>query len=178
MSDMTVFTAPGVPDGWHRSEVVRVVDPLGLAVAWIAPAQAGACIGFSSRETTSLPWRSLLVSDSMSDRLACEVSCAQDEDHSVPLRSVASSSELSERDPTQVTVLVDVAGSDLFVRSRCDEGAFRFGWFWTVREPDLIPFRCLDVRLAHDRDAPLSVTRQMEVNGIDLTIRHAATSRY
>ena len=169
---MAVLSAPGIPEGWHSRDVVRIIDPRGLAAAWIAPGLAGACIALSSREAAERPWRTVLASDPDGDRLGCEVTCTLESDQPVPLRSVASSSKLHERDPTQVIVIVRLPGRELFVRSRCDEGALEFGWSWTVGDPDSTPVRCLNYRLAHDGSTPVSVSRYMEVNTIDLMIRY------
>lgn len=176
MSGMAVLSAPGIPEGWHSREVVRIIDPRGLAVAWIAPGLAGACIALSSRDAAEHPWRTVLVSDVDGGHLGCEVTCTREGNQPVPLRSIASSSKLYERDPTQVIVIVRLPGRDLFVRSRCDEGALKFSWSWSVGDPDPMPMRCLDYRLAHDGNTPVSVSRQMEVNTIDLTIRYGTTA--
>lgn len=177
MTGMAVFSAPGIPDGWEREEVVRIVDPLGLAVAWIAPARAGACVGLSARKTAGDPWETVLASDRTSGELACEAICVPDERQPAPLRCVASLSVLSERDPTQVTVLVQLAGGALFVRARCDEGSFTFGWFRPDREEEPVSCGGLDIRLVSGGDTPVSVTRHMEVNGIDFEIHPVAHTR-
>lgn len=176
MSGMAVLSAPGVPEGWYKREIVRIIDPLGLAAAWIAPGLAGACISLHSRETTELPWRTLLASAPEWDRLGCEIICPRHNDQPVPLRSVASSSKLHERDPTRIIVIVHLPERDLFVRSQCDEGTFGFGWSWRGSASTNTPFHCLDYRLASVRDAPVSVTRHMEVNAIDLTIQYGNAS--
>lgn len=176
MSGMAVLSAPGVPEGWHRREAVRIIDPLGLAAAWIAPGLAGACISLSSRETTELPWRTVLASAPGWDWLGCEIVCSRHNDKPVPLRSVASSSGLHERDPTQIIVIVHLPERDLFVRSRCAEGALEFGWSWSESASNDNPFHCLDYRLTDVRDSPVSVSRHMGVNAIDLTIQFGNAS--
>jgi hypothetical protein len=46
-----VFNLPSTPAGWDdkRSDLIRIVDPTGGAVAWFAPRHATQCIGFSVR---------------------------------------------------------------------------------------------------------------------------------
>lgn len=176
MSGLAVLSAPGIPEGWHRREVVRIIDPLGLVAAWIAPGLAGACIGLSSRKATEHPWRTVLASDPDGDRLGCEVTCTKENDQPAPLRCVASSSELYERDPTRVTVLVRLLGRDFFVWSRCDEQALGFGWSWPDSEPGVSGFHCLGYSLAPNQEIPVSVSKHVEVNAIHLTIRCANAS--
>jgi len=173
---MAVLSAPGVPDGWHKRAAVRIIDPLGLAAAWIAPGLAGACISLSSRETTELPWRTVLASAPGWDWLGCEIICPRHNDEPVPLRSVASSSELHERDPTQIIVIVHLPERDLFVRSQCDRGVLEFGWSWSESASSDDPFHCLDYRLTDGGDLPVLVSKHMGVNAIDLTIRYGNAS--
>lgn len=177
MSGMAVLSAPGVPEDWYKRDLVRIIDPLGLAAAWIAPGLAGACISLSSRQTTELPWQTVLASAPKRDRLGCEILCSRHNDQPVPLRSVAVSSELHERDPTRIIVTVRLPEGDLYVRSGCNEGALEFGWSWHGGESsDTTPFPCLDYRLANTRDVPVSVSRHMEVNAINLTIQFGHAS--
>lgn len=48
---LAVIDTPPAPPGWEdaRANVVRIVDPLGRAVAWLAPAFGGRCVGFAVR---------------------------------------------------------------------------------------------------------------------------------
>ena len=48
---LAVIDTPVAPPGWEgaRSQLVRIVDPLGRAVAWLAPASGGRCVGFAVR---------------------------------------------------------------------------------------------------------------------------------
>src|SRR5918999_467527 len=48
---LAVIDTPAAPPGWEdaRAQVVRLVDPLGRAVAWLAPGAGGGCIGFAVR---------------------------------------------------------------------------------------------------------------------------------
>ena len=171
MAGMAVISAPAIPDGWHRSELVRIVDPLGLAAAWIAPGLAGSCISLSAREAADRSWRTLLAGTAGGQRPGCEVICDRDHGPPVPLRSIAASSRLVERDPTTVVVLVRALGRDLVVVSRCDDGALEFGWSWPEPERHDTSFPCLDYRLTGDRRTPVSVSSHKEAHATDLTIR-------
>jgi hypothetical protein len=59
-----VIDTPAGPAGWQdaRRELVRIVDPLGRAVAWLAPSQ-GRCVGFAVRGSAErgTPWVELLA---------------------------------------------------------------------------------------------------------------------
>ena len=48
---LAVIDTPPTPPGWEdaRAQLVRIVDPLGRAVAWLAPASGGRCVGFAVR---------------------------------------------------------------------------------------------------------------------------------
>lgn len=48
---LAVIDTPPAPPGWEdaRAQLVRIVDPRGRAVAWLAPAYAGRCVGFAVR---------------------------------------------------------------------------------------------------------------------------------
>ncbi|PZR85343.1 MAG: hypothetical protein DLM67_25900, partial [Candidatus Nephthysia bennettiae] len=46
-----MIDTPLGPPGWEdaRAHLVRIVDPLGRAVAWFAPDFGGTCVGFAVR---------------------------------------------------------------------------------------------------------------------------------
>ena len=48
---LAVIDTPPGPPGWEdtRTQLVRIVDPLGRAVAWLAPAFGGSCVGLAVR---------------------------------------------------------------------------------------------------------------------------------
>jgi hypothetical protein len=64
-----VFDMPASPSGWHASpeSLLRIIDPLGEAIAWFAPELGACCAGFAVRlpeATTSraqLEWRDIVV---------------------------------------------------------------------------------------------------------------------
>ncbi len=61
---LAVIDTPSAPLGWEqaRPELVRIVDPLGRAVAWLAPGAGGRCVGFAVRPAAArgTPWVHLL----------------------------------------------------------------------------------------------------------------------
>jgi len=48
-----VFATPVSPPGWDESEIplIRIVDPAGSAIAWVAPDLAANCVGYAVRPT-------------------------------------------------------------------------------------------------------------------------------
>lgn len=46
-----VFDTPAAPPGWEGSgvDLIRIVDPLGGAIAWLAPDLGANCVGFAVR---------------------------------------------------------------------------------------------------------------------------------
>lgn len=48
---LAVIDAPPGPLGWEaeRAHLIRIVDPLGHAIAWFAPNYGAACVGFAVR---------------------------------------------------------------------------------------------------------------------------------
>src|SRR4051812_45347463 len=61
---MRRFDTPPAPPGWagHGAELLRIVDPLGRAIAWLAPGFGGACVGYAVRQSEGEdgPWRQIL----------------------------------------------------------------------------------------------------------------------
>jgi hypothetical protein len=62
-----VIDAPPAPPGWEdaRADLIRIVDPLGRGVAWLAPAHGGRCVGYAARPSAEkgTPWTQLLHTD-------------------------------------------------------------------------------------------------------------------
>ena len=61
---MRRFDTPLAPLGWtgQGAELLRIVDPLGDAIAWLAPTFGGACVGYAIRAggDQGAPWHHLL----------------------------------------------------------------------------------------------------------------------
>lgn len=64
-----VFEMPASPLGWEGSsaQLVRIIDPLGDAIAWFAPERGGCCVGLAVRqaalptEARASSWRDIVV---------------------------------------------------------------------------------------------------------------------
>jgi len=52
MISLARFDLPAAPSGWEGAgtDLVRIVDPRGEAIAWLAPRFGGACVGFAIRQ--------------------------------------------------------------------------------------------------------------------------------
>ena len=52
MISLARFDLPAAPSGWEGAgtDLVRIVDPRGEAIAWLAPRYGGACVGFAIRQ--------------------------------------------------------------------------------------------------------------------------------
>src|SRR5690242_5433308 len=61
---MRCFDTPPAPPGWagQGAELLRIVDPLGRAIAWLAPGFGGACVGYAVRQGNDEhgPWHQIL----------------------------------------------------------------------------------------------------------------------
>jgi hypothetical protein len=61
---MRRFDTPPAPPGWagQGAELLRIVDPLGQATAWLAPGFGGACVGYAVRQGDEEhgPWHQIL----------------------------------------------------------------------------------------------------------------------
>jgi hypothetical protein len=61
---MRRFDTPPAPPGWagQGAELLRIVDPLGRSIAWLAPGFGGACVGYAVRQGDNEhgPWRQIL----------------------------------------------------------------------------------------------------------------------
>ena len=111
---LAVIDTPPAPPGWEdaRADLVRIVDPLGRAVAWLAPAYGGRCVGLAVRPSgeRGTPWRQLFDSadpESLLDGVTeagCGARCAlvvPGLDEPVELGRAW---RLVERDPTSATL--------------------------------------------------------------------------
>lgn len=118
---LAVYEAPPVPEGWHGHDVIRIIDPLGVQAAWIAPNLGGALIGWFVRQSPVIAWSQvlgagggqpggeLLMPDPAGNRF-------------VPAGDDATRWGFIERDPTAVRVRGEVDGRRVEVSLRCDEG--------------------------------------------------------
>ncbi len=97
-----VFDMPASPSGWHASSesLLRIIDPLGSAIAWLAPELGACCAGYAVRlpedvTSRSQPeWRDIIVA---SKRERSAVITGNDE-------GGASRWHFVERDPASCTM--------------------------------------------------------------------------
>lgn len=128
MAGMAVYRTPPPPGAWAGSDIVRIVDPLGLAIAWVAPELGGACIGFSVREDTGSSWRTVFETEpprdhGVDDLLGLEPLIGTDESTVLPARMSGERWSMLERDPTTVTVGSNGQEGDSTVTVACESGA-------------------------------------------------------
>ena len=61
---MRRFDTPTAPPGWagQGAELLRIVDPTGRAIAWLAPGLGASCVGYAVRQEGSVRggWRQVL----------------------------------------------------------------------------------------------------------------------
>jgi len=120
MRRFDIPAAPSVAGG--RGDLLRLVDPRGLAVAWLDP-QAGRCVGYAVRpvEVTVGGWRELLGG---------AIAVGWPWSGEAPPDS-AGRWRLIERDPTAATLVCrcecvsDLALADLALSASLDDGALR-----------------------------------------------------
>jgi len=118
---LAVYEAPPVPEGWHGHDVVRIIDPLGVQAAWVAPRLAGGLIAWFVRGTPGDAWNQVLggTGDLLGGELLTSDPASQ--------QLIAASDDAAgwgfiERDPTAVTVRGQVGERRMTVSLRCDDG--------------------------------------------------------
>lgn len=77
---LAVIDTPATPPGWEdaRAELIRIVDPLGKGVAWLAPGSGGRCVGYAVRPSgeKGTPWTHLFQPAIPGDRsVGCGPRC-------------------------------------------------------------------------------------------------------
>lgn len=120
MNRAPVFAIPAPPEPWVSEGMVRIVDPLGTAVAWVAPALAGACVAFSTRHPGTGAWHPVLLSDSSANldpdgTLGIEALVGGPDGAVRPARIASSGWTMQERDPTSVGVQNTGGSGDLVI---------------------------------------------------------------
>jgi len=144
---LAVIDTPPAPPGWEdaRADLVRIVDPLGRAVAWLAPAYGGRCVGLAVRPTAERGTAWLQLFDSAdpaalfdgSIDAGCSARCALVAPDADKLFELSRNWRFLERDPTAATLeaLIDrdapasvrdlVDGLDLRFTAGFDQGSLR-----------------------------------------------------
>jgi hypothetical protein len=100
------FNLPAAPTGsdFSSDHLVRIVDPLGDAVAWFAPEAGAACAGFSIRQVKGyfpdqrLMWREIVTGSAIA--YVSPLTCPEEIDHG----RTSSIWRFVERDPSSCTM--------------------------------------------------------------------------
>lgn len=124
MKSMAVFDAPPVPGCWPGGEVIRIVDPLGLQVAWVSPGLAGGIVGYYVREGMGDGWTEVLACSVNAGRDAGSALLLRDErsGQMMPVPAASSTWTFTSRDPTQTTVSGGIADHEVSVSLQCADG--------------------------------------------------------
>lgn len=118
---LAVFEAPPIPEGWLGTRPIRIIDPLGVQAAWVAPHRAGGLIAWFARPTARDPWHEILGGDD--GVLGGEVLAGEPGTRElVPVDLPSSGWAFVERDPTAVTVRGPLGRQQVTVALRCDDG--------------------------------------------------------
>jgi hypothetical protein len=101
---LAVIDTPSAPPGWDnaRADLIRIVDPLGRGVAWLAPGHRGRCVGYAVRPSGAkgTPWTHLFDAREPGGRSeGCGPICAKIEDDDAE-QPVSLSWRFAERNPT------------------------------------------------------------------------------
>lgn len=117
---LAVYEAPPVPEVWVGITPIRIIDPLGVQAAWVAPVQGGSLAGWFARRSPVESWEQLL--GGTNGGAGIELLAASTTD--APMRSIAelvTRWRFEERDPTAVRVEGTFDGRVWSVSYRCDE---------------------------------------------------------
>ncbi len=124
---MRRFETPPAPPGWtgQGATLIRIVDPLGDAIAWLAPDYGGACVGYAIRrdDASGTHWHQILRASSprewRGDPRAIGVTIlgptADDPDAASQTRW-----QLVERDPTAATCAARCGPARLLYTARLE----------------------------------------------------------
>jgi hypothetical protein len=128
VKSMAVFEAPPVPGCWEGGELIRIVDPLGLQVAWVSPAVAGGIVGYYARTSSSDGWTEVLACAAPEGghpgwRSGSELLLHDEHSQTmVPASGSEATWSFESRDPTQTTVHGTIGGHALKVSLSCIDG--------------------------------------------------------
>lgn len=120
---LAVIDTPAAPPGWEdaRSRLIRIVDPLGHAVAWLAPAHGGRCVGFAVRPSGApgTAWVQVLhvvapaASREGTPGAGCGVQCVLAAQAPGGALKPGQEWRFVERDPTAATLAATCAGDGI-----------------------------------------------------------------
>jgi hypothetical protein len=118
--NLAVFRTPAPPEGWHGRDLVRLVDPAGLSVAWLSARHAGAVIAFGARDHIDDAWQPLLHAND--SRPAAHVAIRSDSGDA-PLAEIGVPWTMTQRDPTSASFACAIVG--YCVTGSCESGELR-----------------------------------------------------
>lgn len=125
---MAVFEAPPVPGCWEGGELIRIVDPLGLQVAWVSPALAGGIVGYYARASARDGWTEVLACAGPGEghpgwRSGSELLLRDEHSRAmVPVWGSDATWSFESRDPTQTTVRGTIGDQAVKVSLSCIDG--------------------------------------------------------
>jgi hypothetical protein len=120
---MARYKVPPVPGEWRGRETIRVVDPLGLSAAWIAPDRGGMPVGCYFRPAVDAPWLAAWETvGAGAGSSGCHLVLGGDGSEQAAIRArKAAPWRFVARDPTSVTVAGGI-DEDLTITCTCDDG--------------------------------------------------------
>lgn len=127
---MRRFDTPTAPPGWagQGATLIRIVDPTGRAIAWLAPDFGASCVGYAVRDEDIEQggWRQVLHASSprelRADPLACGVTVLGPEPEGRGSAHLARW-RFAERDPTAATCVINDNSLRLELAARLEDAA-------------------------------------------------------
>ncbi|MEJ7838782.1 MAG: hypothetical protein WKF81_08195 [Thermomicrobiales bacterium] len=162
-----MYQTPPVPEGWHGRNLVRIVDPAGLAMAWVSPQHAGAIVSFLSRITPDVPW--ITVIQASADPASAPAILFDRVGGGVPVWMAIPEWDLVRRDPTSLTV--GDANGLVTIECACEPGQIRIHASWTrdLRLTGRLSFDIKDATWQRSIDTSIIRTER----SIELLLFHA-----
>jgi hypothetical protein len=184
---MRRFDTPTGPLGWAGlgAELLRIVDPTGRAIAWLAPGFGANCVGYAVRHDEPAPghWQQIFHAGSPRDLRAqplnhgCAILGPEPNDGSAHLAAW----RFVERDPTAATCSVRCGAILLDLTARLEDAALHLDLLATNEGSEAVTiasglrlnfndsFRC-DI-------SPLPIGQPVTLQDADLMLRLAVASQ-
>ncbi len=142
---MRRFEMPAAPLGWagQGAELIRIVDPTGRAIAWLAPGFGANCVGYAVRREDDT-WRHIFASGKPDDlrRDPLAYGCAiLGPEPDAPGSAHHALWQFIERDPTAATCAVRCGSVRLEFNARLEDAALH-----------------LDLLASQERSEPTAIT--------------------
>ena len=140
---MRRFDTPAAPLGWagQGADLIRIVDPTGRAIAWLAPGLGSNCVGYAVRRDDGT-WRHLLHSgdprDLRRDPLAHGCAILGPEPDG-PGSAHRAAWQFAERDPTAATCTHQGGAIRLDLTARLEDAALHLALVATNVGPEPSP---------------------------------------